>query len=66
VALEPALALVKSFQRELQQGKSPARALRVARQELVRDARFDHPFYWASWRVLGLGEEPLFEARPPR
>jgi CHAT domain-containing protein len=34
-------------------GRNRSRALRRAALQLIRDARFRHPYYWAGFVVLG-------------
>ena len=44
---------------ELARGKSPAEAVRVARERLF-DRTEGHPSYFMTLRVWGLGHEPVF------
>ncbi|HEX6885594.1 MAG TPA: CHAT domain-containing protein [Planctomycetota bacterium] len=63
LAFEPTVRLVAAFQRELLAGASPAEALRRARVELGRDARFAEPFYLYAPSLVGLGLESLVTPR---
>jgi CHAT domain-containing protein/tetratricopeptide (TPR) repeat protein len=54
-ASESARRLMVGFHRRLQQGKSPAEALRLAELSLLRDPRFAHPYFWAPFVVVGAG-----------
>ena len=44
--------LVKSFFGHIKDGKEKAEALRLARDE-IRKQRFDHPFFWAAFILVG-------------
>ena len=44
--------LVKSFFRDLKDGKSKSEALASAREE-IRKKGFDHPFFWAGFILVG-------------
>ena len=44
--------LTETFFKNLREGRSPREALRRARTEL-RQAGFDHPFYWAPFILMG-------------
>jgi CHAT domain-containing protein/tetratricopeptide (TPR) repeat protein len=44
--------LVESFFKHLKEGKSKLEALRLARKE-IRDAGYDHPFFWAPFILVG-------------
>nr|MDP9194583.1 CHAT domain-containing protein [Acidobacteriota bacterium] len=48
-----ASALMIAFHRALLRGASTPEALRIAQQSLRRDPRFEHPFYWAPFVVIG-------------
>ena len=58
--------LMRSFYRRLRQGGSAARALREAKQEIVRSDRPAHrfPYYWASFVLVGQ-TGPTFRAGSP-
>lgn len=46
--------LMRTFYRELiHQGTSASKALRVAQQEVSKDPRFKHPYYWAPFILVG-------------
>jgi len=42
---------MRLFHLELRRGRAPAAALRLARTQLA--ARFEHPFYWAAFILIG-------------
>ena len=44
--------LVESFFRHIKEGKNKLEALKLARDE-IRKAGYDHPFYWASFILVG-------------
>ena len=44
--------LVESFFKHVKEGKSKLEALNLAREE-IRKAGYDHPFYWASFILVG-------------
>lgn len=48
-------ALALEMVKRLAEGDSPSEALRKARIELRKSARFDHPFYYATWQIAGRG-----------
>lgn len=56
---EAAARLMEGFYRELSRGVSKAEALRRAKIELRDDARFRHPYYWASFVLLGRGDDTV-------
>jgi CHAT domain-containing protein len=43
---------VESFFRNLKDGKPKLEALQLARKE-IREAGYDHPFYWAPFILVG-------------
>lgn len=45
--------LMTAFYRELASGKSRAEALQAAQGVLLAQARYRHPFYWASFVLMG-------------
>jgi CHAT domain-containing protein len=47
-----AVHLMRGFYRRIKAGGSYAAALRKAKLSLIRQG-FDHPFYWAGWRLYG-------------
>jgi tetratricopeptide (TPR) repeat protein len=61
VAQASSVKLMEGFFRHLNKGKSKLDALRLARKE-IRDAGFDHPFFWAPFIVVG--EVRPDDARP--
>lgn len=50
--------LMIHFHRRLRDGAKPAEALRAAMLELRRDPRWQHPFYWAPFVVIGNSGTP--------
>ena len=46
--------LVENFFRNLKAGKSKAEALSSARSA-IREAGYDHPFFWAAFILVGTG-----------
>ncbi len=60
--VEAARRLSTAFHRGLERGETAAEALRAAREELLRDARFDDPVHHAVLRVVGLGNEASWPA----
>jgi len=45
--------LMISFYRHLDQGQDKAESLRQAKLEMIGQARFAHPFYWAPFVLIG-------------
>jgi CHAT domain-containing protein len=45
--------LMIGFYRELDRGAHKAEALRRAKLELIRGGRYGHPYYWASFILIG-------------
>lgn len=56
-----AVPMMDAFYRGLSKGLSVAQALTAARQSLVRDARYKHPYYWAAYYASGVGTTDLRE-----
>ena len=56
-----AVPLMDAFYRGLSNGLSVPSALTAARQSLVRDARYRHPYYWAAYYASGVGTTDLRE-----
>jgi tetratricopeptide (TPR) repeat protein len=56
-----AVPMMDVFYRSLSKGMSVPRALTAARQSLIRDARYRHPYYWAAYYASGLGTTDLRE-----
>ena len=59
--LRTARRFAKRFHEALWEGESAAEAARVARAALAASDQFADPFYHALIRVVGLGNEPVFE-----
>ncbi|MFN0007944.1 MAG: CHAT domain-containing protein [Planctomycetota bacterium] len=53
----------RRFYTALLSGDDPAEALRKARAALAEEPGFDDPFYYGLLRVVGAGNEPLFEQK---
>ena len=56
-----AVPMMDVFYRGLSNGMSVPRALTAARQSLIRDARYKHPYYWAAYYASGMGTTDLRE-----
>ncbi|MGO9434672.1 MAG: CHAT domain-containing protein [Terracidiphilus sp.] len=56
-----AVPMMDVFYRGLSNGLSVPRALTAARQSLIRDARYKHPYYWAAYYASGMGTTDLRE-----
>ena len=56
-----AVLMMDSFYRGLATGLSVPQALTAARQSLIRDARYRHPYYWAAYYASGVGNTDLRE-----
>jgi CHAT domain-containing protein len=54
-----AVPLMDDFYAGLASGLTVPQALTVARQSLVRDSRYRHPYYWAAWYASGRGRSSL-------
>lgn len=52
VVEKPSVMLVESFFKNLKKTKNKSEALKLARQE-VRSSGYDHPFFWASFILVG-------------
>ncbi|MGF1527698.1 MAG: CHAT domain-containing protein, partial [Candidatus Competibacterales bacterium] len=51
---EATALLAGEFYRALQTpGQSKAQALRLAQRRLIDQRRFEHPFYWAPFLIIG-------------
>lgn len=48
--------LAAVFLQRRSQGATPAAAMKEARRELKRDARFSHPKYWSTLQLFGLAD----------
>jgi tetratricopeptide (TPR) repeat protein len=56
-----AVPMMDVFYRGLSNGLSVPQALTAARQSLIRDARYKHPYYWAAYYASGVGSTDLRE-----
>jgi CHAT domain-containing protein len=56
-----AVPMMDAFYRGLSNGLSVPQALTAARQSLIRDARYKHPYYWAAYYASGMGTTGLRE-----
>jgi hypothetical protein len=56
-----AVPMMDVFYRGLSSGQSVPQALTAARQSLIRDARYRHPYYWAAYYASGVGTTDLRE-----
>jgi CHAT domain-containing protein len=54
-----AVPMMDAFYGGLAQGLSVPQALTGARQTLIRDARYRHPYYWAAYYASGTGRSDL-------
>jgi len=54
-----AVPMMDAFYGGLAQGLSVPQALTGARQALMRDARYRHPYYWAAYYASGSGRSDL-------
>jgi tetratricopeptide (TPR) repeat protein len=54
-----AVPMMDAFYGGLATGLSVPEALTIARQSLVRDPRYRHPYYWAAWYASGSGKSDL-------
>jgi tetratricopeptide (TPR) repeat protein len=56
---EASVTLVQAFMKHLNNGKSKADALSMARTEVRRlKKHYNHPFYWASFVLVGEADQP--------
>jgi CHAT domain-containing protein len=56
-----AVPMMDAFYHGLANGLSVSQALTAARQSLIRDARYRHPYYWAAYYASGVGNTDLRE-----
>jgi tetratricopeptide (TPR) repeat protein len=56
-----AVPMMDAFYRGLVNGLTVPQALTAARQSLIRDARYKHPYYWAAYYASGVGSTDLRE-----
>jgi len=54
-----AVPMMDAFYGGLAKGLTVPQALTAARQSLVRDPRYRHPYYWAAWYASGTGTSDL-------
>jgi len=54
-----AVPMMDAFYSGLANGLSVPQALTAARQSLIRDPRYRHPYYWAAYYASGYGESDL-------
>jgi CHAT domain-containing protein len=50
---ESTASLMIRFHRHLVAGERPAAALRKAQREMLGDRRYQHPYYWAAFTIVG-------------
>lgn len=56
-----AVPMMSAFYGGLSAGLSVPQALTAARQSLIRNARYRHPYYWAAYYASGVGTTDLRE-----
>jgi CHAT domain-containing protein len=59
-----AVPMMDAFYGGLAGGLTVPQALRGARQAMVRDPHYRHPYYWAAWYASGTGTadlSPIFQ-----
>lgn len=54
-----ALPMMDAFYSGLASGLTVPQSLTAARQSLLRDPRYRHPYYWAAWYASGSGNSSL-------
>jgi CHAT domain-containing protein len=54
-----AVPMMDAFYGGLAKGLSVPSALTAARQSLLRDPRYRHPYYWAAYYASGTGNDDL-------
>jgi tetratricopeptide (TPR) repeat protein len=54
-----AVPMMDAFYGGLAKGLSVPQALTAARQSLILDPRYRHPYYWAAWYASGYGNSDL-------
>jgi CHAT domain-containing protein len=54
-----AVPMMDAFYGGLAKGLTVPQALTTARQTLIRDARYRHPYYWAAYYASGFGRSDL-------
>jgi CHAT domain-containing protein/predicted Zn-dependent protease len=60
-----AVPMMDAFYDGLAKGLSVPQALTAARQSLIRDPRYRHPYYWAAYYASGYGESDLSQIFHP-
>jgi len=60
-----AVLMMEAFYGGLARGLTVSHALTMARQSLVRDARYRHPYYWAAYYASGTGKSNLSQIFQP-
>ena len=60
-----AVPMMNAFYSGLAKGLSVPQALTAARQSLIRDPRYRHPYYWAAWYASGDGRSDLSQLFHP-
>jgi len=61
-----AVPMMDAFYSGLSKGFTVPQALTTARQSMVRDPRYRHPYYWAAWYASGTGTanlSPIFHSK---
>ncbi|MEM7657674.1 MAG: CHAT domain-containing tetratricopeptide repeat protein [Bacteroidota bacterium] len=58
---EATMRIMKAFYQELAKGRDKATALQFAKMELMNQPEYQHPFFWASFVLIG-NDEPLSTA----
>ncbi|HLY42335.1 MAG TPA: CHAT domain-containing protein [Terracidiphilus sp.] len=58
---QSAVSMMDSFYRGLGDGHGVPQALTAARQSLVRNPRYRHPYYWAAYYASGVGNPDVHE-----
>ena len=60
-----AVPMMDAFYGGLAQGLTVPRALTAARQSLVKDPRYRHPYYWAAYYASGSGSSTTSQVARP-
>jgi tetratricopeptide (TPR) repeat protein len=60
-----AVPMMDAFYSGLAQGLTVPQALTAARQSLIRDGRYRHPYYWAAYYASGSGNTTLSQVFHP-
>jgi CHAT domain-containing protein len=56
-----AVPMMNSFYGGLARGLTVPQSLTLARQALIRDTRYSHPYYWATYYASGVGNSDVHE-----